>query len=99
LDSVQLPNYQVVLTADTQYKSKYDNGFAYLSDETVNAHWTSNAMIEFEPKDEGWSVSAFIRNIEGHRTPEFSTFGPLSNLSVATTSPPRTYGVKVSMKF
>jgi iron complex outermembrane receptor protein len=94
-----MPNDQLVFTVNTQYKSKYDNGFSYLSDEVIPGTWTTDAMLEFEPKDEGWSVMAYVRNIGNNQTPEFSTFGPLSYLSVATISPPRTYGLRLSMKF
>jgi iron complex outermembrane receptor protein len=99
LDALHLPTDQLVFTADTQYKSMYDNGFAYLSDEVVRPTWTSDAQIEFEPVDERWSIAAYVRNIENNQTPEFSTFHPLAQLSEATISSPRTYGVRFSLKF
>ncbi len=99
LKNVRLPGYQLVLHIDTQYKSKYDNGFYYLSDEVIKPTWSSNAMLQFEPTDGDWSLAFFVRNIEDNKTPVFSTFGPMSQISVFTKVSPRTFGVRLSKTF
>lgn len=94
---VPLGDYELVIGADTQYKTKRYMGFEYQPEQIQHSSWTSNAQVSFGPSDNRWSVGAFVRNIENNRLYAVPfTFG---NILTAYTTPPRTYGVRGSVKF
>ena len=99
--TVPVGDYQLVLGANTQYKSGRYINFYYLSagDGYVDHSWQTNAQVSFGPASGRWSIAAYVRNIEDNRVPVFASPSPLFNLSVVGTSPPRTAGGRVSMKF
>ncbi len=96
---IPLGNNQIVLSADTQYRSRRYVGSEFIPATYVGPNWVSNAQVSFGAKDGKYVLGAFVRNIEGHRTPQFGTLVPASNLIVLTPSPPRTYGLRVSTRF
>ena len=97
--TVPLGEYRFVLSADTQYKSAQNSGFAYLPQQREEARWTSNAQVQFGPEDERWSIAAFVRNIENNRYFTFSSTHPTAAFLTAFQTPPRTYGVRAGFKF
>ncbi len=97
--TVELGDYQVVLGADTQHKTSFFGGFLYLPQQKVEPAWRSNAQISFGPADERWSVSGYVRNIEGDRVPAYLSTHPLANIVIAGTTAPRTYGVRAAVRF
>ncbi len=96
---IALGEDQIVLSADTQYRSGRYTNFDYIPQEYVNHSWISNASISFGAKDGKYVIGGFIRNIENHRPSIYGTPVPASNLIVSIISPPRTYGVRISTKF
>ena len=99
--TIPLGDYQIVVGADTQYKSARFINFSYLKDGGgyVDHSWISNAQVSFGPQNGRWSAAAFIRNIGDNRIPVFMSPAPVLNLIVVGTTPPRTYGGRVSIKF
>ena len=97
--TVPIGRYALVLQADTQYRTSRYVGFAYLPSQLLPDVWRSNAQVSFGPSDNRWSVAAFVRNIEDHRTIVFSGTTPLANALFAGTTAPRTYGGRVSVSF
>ena len=94
---IPLGDYEFVIGADTQYKTRRYMGFEYQPEQIQGSSWTSNAQVAFGPSDNRWSIAAFVRNIEGDRLYAVPfTFG---GVLVAYTTPPRTYGVRGSFKF
>ncbi len=99
--TVPLGDYQVVLGADTQYKSGRYINFYYLSQGGgyVDHSWQTNAQVSFGAANGRWSLAAFVRNIEDNRVPVFgSPTAPYTLFSIGTT-PPRTFGGRASVKF
>ena len=94
---VPVGEYEFVLGADTQYKSKRFMGFEYQPGQLQSSSWTTNAQIAFGPSDDRWSISGFVRNIENDRL--LAVPFAFAGLLVAYTTPPRTYGVRGSVKF
>lgn len=94
---VQLGEYKLVLQADTQYKSGRYTYFDYATEQFQPSSWTTNAQVTFGSAENRWSISGFVRNIENTRllTSPIAAFGLLAGYS----TPPRTYGVRVSAKF
>ena len=97
--TVELGDYKVVPGVDTQYKSRRYVGFQYLSQQHLRDVWRTNAQVAFGPTSDKWSVAVFVRNIENHRTAIYSSIHPLANILIDGTTPPRTYGGRVSFKF
>ena len=97
--TVPLGDYRVVLSADTQYKSGQNIGFAYLPQQRIGSHWISNGQIQFGPEDERWSLAAFVRNIENTRIRSFASTHPTAAFLTAFQTAPRTYGVRAGYKF
>jgi iron complex outermembrane receptor protein len=97
--TIPLGEYKIVLGADTQFRSRRAIGFAYLAEQYAPANWQSNAQIMVGPQSDTWSIAAFVRNIEGDRNPVFYSTHPTTNILALGTTPPRTYGVRLSGKF
>ena len=95
--TVPLGDYKLVFTADTQYKTKRYTYFDFATEQVQRASWTTNVQVSFGPESGKWSIAGFVRNIENTRllTSPIAFQGLLS----AYTTPPRTYGARVSYKF
>ena len=97
--TVPVGDYQLVLQADTQYRTSRYVGFNYLPAQLLPDVWRTNAQVSFGPRDEAWSIAGFVRNIEDNRTIVFNGTTPLVNAFFAGTTAPRTYGARVAVKF
>ncbi|GLS98908.1 TonB-dependent receptor [Sphingobium jiangsuense] len=97
--TIPLGDHKLVIAGDTQYKTSRYIAFAYLDTQRAPSMWRSNAQISFMPENERWSITAFVRNIENERQPFFATNAPVTNFLVTSTSAPRTYGARASVKF
>lgn len=96
---IEVGDYQVTLSADTQYRSGRYNDFDYIAPEYVKHSWASNAQISIGTADGKYVLGAFVRNIENNRVNVYATPVPASNLIVQLSSAPRTYGVRLSTRF
>lgn len=97
--TLEFGDHKFVAGVDTQYRTSRYDGFEYGPYELVRANWRSNAFLNFAPSDDRWTVGAFVRNIEGERTPTFAANNAIGGLAVVIPSAPRTYGVTISTKF
>lgn len=97
--TIPMGDYELVLEADTQYRSSHYIFINYTPDQLVDGNWRSNAQVSFGPSDGKWSLSAFVRNIENDRVPVFASQQPFLPATMVLTSPPRTYGARLSAKF
>lgn len=97
--TVPLGNYEIVMSANTQYRSERYIFIHYTPDELVDAHWRSNAQVSYGPTDGAWKIAAYVRNIEGDRQPAFSAQHPFLPVNTQIFSAPRTYGVRLSAEF
>jgi len=97
--TIDLGDYQIRLSADTQYRSSRYVGFNYLREQKVGSSWTTNAQVQFGPANESWSISAYVRNIENERISIYSSSGAGADVLTDVTTPPRTYGVRMAAKF
>lgn len=95
---IPLGGFDLVLSADTQYRSERYIAFEYVPSELAPAVWRSNASISLK-KGDAWSISTFVRNIENNRTPNSGTLYGAANVVTLRTDAPRTFGVRVSTKF
>lgn len=95
--TIPLGDYKFVFGADTQHKSGRYTYFDYATEQFQPSSWTTNAQVAFGPTSNKWSVQGFVRNIENDRL----LAAPIAfgNLVSAYTTPPRTYGARVSIKY
>ncbi|WP_174279019.1 TonB-dependent receptor [Sphingomonas bacterium] len=95
--TVPLGDYKIVFGVDTAYKTKRYTYFDYATEQLQPSSWTTNAQVSFGPKDGHFSVQGFVRNIENDRllTAPVAFGGVLTSF----TTPPRTYGARLSVKF
>jgi iron complex outermembrane receptor protein len=96
---VPMGDYQLTISADTQYRSGRFVGFEYIAPEYVDHSWASNAQISMGTADGKYVLSAFVRNIENSRINTYATPVPASNLIVQIPTAPRTYGLRLSARF
>jgi iron complex outermembrane receptor protein len=87
--------------ANTTFKSKYFTDFYNYRDGTQSALSQTDASLEYQPENKKFTISAFVKNIEGTRPLTYGSFtsaGPddIFNWQFGT---PRTYGVRLSVDF
>ncbi len=97
--TINLSDYKAVLSLNTQYRSGRWVGFEYQEGMRQSASWTSNAQVEFSPQDSQWSIAAYVRNIENDRLSATALALGFAGMVTVLPTPPRTYGVRASMKF
>ncbi|WP_375382352.1 TonB-dependent receptor [uncultured Sphingomonas sp.] len=97
--TVPIGDYKVVFGADTQLRSSQYIGFEYRPAQLAPYNSRTNATISFGDARDRWTISGFVRNIEGDRTPTFASNVSIGSLDAVITSPPRTYGVRLGAKF
>lgn len=86
---------------NTTFKSKYFTDFYNYRDGTQSALSQTDASLEYKPENEKFSITAFVKNIEGTRPLTYGSFvsaGPddIFNWQFGT---PRTYGVRLAVDF
>lgn len=92
-------DFKFVAGVDSQHQSSRYIAFDYLPQQLVGSTWTTNAQLLFGPKDDRWSIAGFVRNIEDHRIINNEAIVPTTTILTASTTAPRTYGVRASVKF
>ena len=90
---------ELVVDADTQYRTGRFTNFTFTAQDYQGPTWTSNAQASLIIDDGCWSITAFVRNIENNRYQTFATQTPGSNLYVSLNAAPRTFGARLSAKF
>ena len=86
---------------NTTFKSKYFTDFYNYRDGEQSALSQTDASLEYQPEDKKFTISAFVKNIEGTRPLTYGSFvsaGPddIFNWQFGT---PRTYGVRLAVDF
>jgi iron complex outermembrane receptor protein len=97
--TIPVGSFNLVLGADTQFKSRRVIGFEYLPSEIIGGTWQSNAQIAFGPASDRWTIALFVQNIENDRVVTGTAIHPTANILTAQVTEPRLYGVRGSIKF
>jgi iron complex outermembrane receptor protein len=91
---------QVTLGADTRIQSASYVSIDYLPGGRQGAYMSSNARLTFEPAGGRFSLTAFVNNLEDKTIFSASFQSPVKNgLLYNQLRPPRTFGVRGSIKF
>ena len=82
----------------THYQTLRYVDFELLPVETQGSYAESNFALTLRPGDERWSATAFVNNMQNERPYGVAYFGP-TNVFAASVGPPRTWGMRVAMKW
>ena len=94
-----LDRFEVVVSANTQYKKSYYTNFDYLDLERQDGFWRTDLEVAMSQPGASWKIAGFVRNIEDERAKAYVTASPGSNLIVSTNGAPRLAGVRLDWKF
>ncbi len=97
--TIKLGRYKLVATVDTQYRSGRFVGFEFQPAERQGPTWQTSVQVSFAPDGDRWSIAGFVRNIENDRYLTNVQYFLIGNGLSAVTAPPRTYGMRGSVKF
>jgi iron complex outermembrane recepter protein len=91
---------ELVANLSTRYQSDYNAGFDLLPLMYQKSYWTTDASLTYNAPEDRYFVTAFVRNIEDY-TPMAASIAPPQTAAyvIATLRPPRTYGVRMGVKF
>lgn len=98
--TVNFAGHKLILTGDARYRSNRVIGFEQLPQQNSGSDTTFDATATFMPENEKWSITAYIRNITDVAVPVLTQFsGTVGNVVSTNYAPPRTYGVRATVKF
>jgi iron complex outermembrane receptor protein len=91
----------VVADARTHYQSQTLTGLEFLAVEEQKAYWMSSASLAYRAPHGRWSLTTYINNIENRSVIDSTSANPIAGSAIvaAAIRPPRTYGVRVAVKF
>lgn len=89
----------LILGASTRIESSRFTSIEYLPEMRAGAFMMSDAFATLEGPDKRWSLTGFINNIEDETVISGAFQRPVLQSVYATLRPPRTYGVRGTIKF
>lgn len=90
----------IKVAVDTRIQSTRFLTIDFMSDASQDGFMKSNARITYEAENERFSLTAFVNNLENKFTYSGSVQSPVKNgVFYNRVDPPRTYGVRASIKF
>lgn len=92
---------KILFDIHTHYQSDTLTGLEFSDLEVQDAYWLSGASIGYESPAKRWTVSGYIDNIEDNDIMQSTFPNPLAGaaLTAATLRSPRTYGIRVGVRF
>jgi iron complex outermembrane recepter protein len=99
--TVPVGDASIVGTISTHFQTQTLTGLEFSELEEQHAYWLTNATLGFRAPRDRWNVTAYVNNLSD-KTVIAGTFpNPLAGatLTAATLRPPRTYGVRIGVKF
>jgi iron complex outermembrane receptor protein len=91
----------IVGTINTHFQTETLTGLEFSALEEQPSYWLTNATLGYRAPHDRWNVTGYVDNLSD-RTVIAGTFpNPLAGaaLTAATIRPPRTYGVRLGVKF
>lgn len=98
--TINMNSYKLIVTGDARYRSNRVIGFEQLPQQNSGADTTFDATATFMPQNERWSITGYVRNITDVAVPVLTQFsGAIGNVVSTNYAPPRTYGLRATVKF
>lgn len=91
--------FDLVLGARSRLSSSYYTALDYLPEQRENGFTQTDAFLTLQGPDNRWSLSGFVNNIEDSTVINGSVSRPVLQTVYVTLAPPRTYGVRASLRF
>jgi len=85
----------------THFQTQTSTGLEFSAIEEQGSYWWSNADLGYHAAQDRWAVVGFVDNLADKTVVQGTFPQPLAGAAItaATLRPPRTYGVRVSVKF
>jgi iron complex outermembrane recepter protein len=95
----EVGDYSLIARAGTRYRGDYFVATSYQPWVISNASFQSDASLTLEPQSDRWFVTAFVNNLENkQRLTQVNVNGSLFTQS-ALASAPRTFGLRLGVRF
>jgi iron complex outermembrane receptor protein len=91
----------IVGSVNTHFQTETLTGLEFSALEEQGSYWLTNATLGYRAPHDHWNVTGYVNNL-ANKTVIAGTFpNPLAGaeLTAATIRPPRTYGVRLGVKF
>lgn len=85
--------------ARAHYQSETLTGLEFLAPQYQEGYWQLDGLVEFRTADENISVALFANNILDKDVIASTFQVPFTSYTAASLRPPRTYGIRSSLKF
>lgn len=89
---------ELVGAVNTSWRAKQWGGFEYLAFEQIPSYWLTDLNLTLRSADGGWSLGAYVRNLENERRVSRPQSSPIG-FAIANYTAPRTYGLRLSAAF
>ncbi|MFV3126940.1 TonB-dependent receptor [Niveispirillum sp. KHB5.9] len=93
------PDHDLVLGARSRIESGRFLSIDYRPEQHQGGYMTSDAWLTLDAPGQGWSLTAFVNNIEDKDIYSTSFTRPILNVVYNGLRPPRTYGLRGSVSF
>jgi iron complex outermembrane recepter protein len=99
--TVPVGNASIVGTIDTHFQTETLTGLEFSALEEQQGYWLTNATLGYRAAHDRWNVTGYVNNLSNKTVIEGTFPNPLAGaaLTAATLRPPRTYGVRIGVKF
>src|SRR5579859_1258261 len=99
--TIPLGTGSIVAEADTHYQTAALVGLEFLPQEQQGAYWWTDLDLGFHAARSRWSVTAYVNNVSNTTVSNVVTPQPLAGAAIlsATLRPPRTYGIRGTVRF
>ncbi len=98
--TIELGASKLIFTGDARYRSNRIIGFEQLPQQNSGSDTTFDASATFLPEGEKFAISAYIRNITDVAVPVLTQYaGGVGGVVATNYAPPRSYGVRATIKF
>ncbi|MEY2942610.1 MAG: hypothetical protein RLY97_624 [Pseudomonadota bacterium] len=94
-----LKGYKLVATASTRYRGDFFAATSYQAWVVSKGAFQSDASLRLSPDADGWSITAFVNNIENKRRMTQSNVNGTLGTQSAIATAPRTYGIRIGARF
>lgn len=92
-------DYALLAGARSRIESGRFLSIDYRPEQHQDGYMTSDVWLTLEAPDEAWSLTAFVNNLEDRDIYSTSVSRPILNVVYNGLRPPRTYGVRGSLRF
>jgi iron complex outermembrane receptor protein len=89
----------LVLSVRSRIESRRDRTIDYLPETAQSGFTNSDLLATLEGKEQRWSVTGYVSNIENNIVKAGATLRPVLNTVYAPLRLPRTYGIRGTVRF